>query len=181
MSVRLDRIVTRGGDTGETSLGDGQRVRKDDPLIEAMGTVDELNAILGIVRLHCSEHDQLALIQNTLFDIGAILCIPAREDGDTFLLEACAALEGAVEELRRDQAPLKSFILPGGSAGASWAHMARVVARRAERDLVALDQKRLAGVLRYMNRLSDYFFVLARHENRSGQDDILWRPRQSRH
>jgi len=179
VSVRLDRIVTRGGDAGKTSLGDGRRVRKDDPLIQAMGSVDELNAVLGLLRLHCSHHATLAAIQNTLFDLGAVLCMPERDGGEAFLQSECVVLEEAVEMLRRDQAPLRSFILPGGSVGASWAHMARVVARRVERDLVALDEARLGGMLRYMNRLSDYFFVLARHENDRGETDILWEPTQT--
>lgn len=174
MSLRLDRIVTRGGDKGMTSLGDGDRVRKDDPLIEAMGTVDELNAMIGLLRLHCAERDDLARIQHILFDLGAVLCIPGREVADGFAGSDLAWIENVLGSLREHQAPLRSFVLPGGSAGASWAHMARTVARRAERRVVTLDQTHLAPIVVFLNRLSDYFFVLARHLNDDGRDDILW-------
>ncbi|NVN44298.1 cob(I)yrinic acid a,c-diamide adenosyltransferase [Asaia siamensis] len=174
MSVRLDRIVTRGGDQGMTSLGDGARIRKDAPLIEAMGCVDELNAVVGLVRLHCPNRDELARIQNLLFDLGAILCIPEREDDGELVAGGVIWLDAEIIALRESQQPLTSFVLPGGSVGASWAHMARVVARRSERRVVALDQPRLASGVMFLNRLSDYFFVLARHMNQDGKTDILW-------
>ncbi|NIE79639.1 cob(I)yrinic acid a,c-diamide adenosyltransferase [Asaia sp. As-1742] len=177
MSVRLDRIVTRGGDGGMTSLGDGERVRKDDPLIEAMGALDELNAVIGLVRLSGAYGTELARIQNILFDIGAILCIPERNIHADAIEEDLLWLEDQIEQLRDRQEPLKSFVLPGGCSEASWAHMARTTARRAERRLVMLDQPRLTGGMAFLNRLSDYFFVLARHFNGDGKDDILWRPR----
>lgn len=174
MSVRLDRIVTRGGDQGMTSLGDGARIRKDAPLIEAMGCVDELNAVVGLVRLHSPNRDELARIQNLLFDLGAILCIPEREDDGGLVAGGVIWLDAEIIALRDSQQPLISFVLPGGSMGASWAHMARVVARRSERRVVALDQPRLASAVMFLNRLSDYFFVLARHMNQDGKTDILW-------
>ena len=177
MSLRLDRIVTRGGDKGMTSLGDGDRVRKDDPLIEAMGTVDELNATIGLLRLHCAKCDDLARIQHILFDLGAVLCIPEREVADSFAESDLVWIDTVLGAMREHQAPLHSFVLPGGSAGASWAHMARTIARRAERRVVTLDQTRLAPVVVFLNRLSDYFFLLARHLNDDGRDDILWQRR----
>lgn len=179
MSVRLDRIVTRGGDQGMTSLGDGARIRKDDPLIEAMGCVDELNAVVGLVRLHCPGRDALARIQNLLFDLGAILCIPEREDDGGRVAEGVIWLDSEIVALRESQQPLTSFVLPGGSVGASWAHMARVVARRSERRVVALDQARLVSAVKFLNRSSDYFFVLARHMNDDGCSDILWQRDQT--
>ncbi|WP_336945675.1 cob(I)yrinic acid a,c-diamide adenosyltransferase [Asaia sp. HN010] len=178
MSVRLDRIVTRGGDRGMTSLGDGARIRKDDPLIEAMGCVDELNAVVGLVRLHCPDRDELELIQNLLFDLGAVLCIPDREDDGARIAEGVIWLDAEIVALRESQQPLTSFVLPGGSVGASWAHMARVVARRSERRVVALDQTRLTSSVMFLNRVSDYFFVLARHMNDNGRSDVLWRRTQ---
>lgn len=179
MSLRLDRIVTRGGDKGMTSLGDGDRVRKDDPLIEAMGTVDELNAMIGLLRQRCLERVDLVRIQHILFDLGAVLCIPERGVADDFAEGDLTWIEEVIASLRERQAPLHSFVLPGGSEGASWAHMARTVARRAERRVVALNQIRLAPIIIFLNRLSDYFFVLARHLNEDGREDVLWQP-QSR-
>ncbi|WP_122049372.1 cob(I)yrinic acid a,c-diamide adenosyltransferase [Asaia bogorensis] len=176
MNVRLDRIVTRGGDGGMTSLGDGARVRKDDPVIEAMGCVDELNTIIGLVRLAGAFLDELARVQNILFDIGAVLCMPERNIDADAMAHHLPWLENEIERLRRDQEPLRSFVLPGGTSGSCWAHMARTAARRAERRLVTLDQPRLAGGLIFMNRLSDYFFVLARHFNNDGKSDVLWQP-----
>lgn len=174
MSVRLDRIVTRGGDGGMTSLGDGERVRKDDPLIEAMGCLDELNATVGLVRLAGACQDQLARVQNILFDIGAVLCMPGRDMPQALAADQIEWLEREIEVLRARQEPLRSFVLPGGSAGSSWAHLARTITRRAERRIVSLDQTRLAGAAAFLNRLSDYFFVLARHLNDDGRNDVLW-------
>lgn len=175
MSVRLDRIVTRGGDQGMTSLGDGARIRKDDPLIEAMGTVDELNAVIGLLCLHwASGREDLARIQNILFDLGAVLCIPLREVSAGFAEDGLAWLEDRLALLRDNQTPLTSFVLPGGSEGASWAHLARTVTRRAERCVVILEDARLLPVAMFLNRLSDYFFVLACHLNDDGRNDVLW-------
>ncbi|GBQ26280.1 cob(I)yrinic acid a,c-diamide adenosyltransferase [Gluconacetobacter sacchari] len=186
MSIRIDRIVTRGGDQGETSLGDGTRVDKSCARIEALGAVDEANATIGVLRLHVPHASPdtacLARIQSLLFDIGGILCVPESgpagtdqfRGGDT----AVAFLEQATERLRVRQAPLRSFVLPAGSPGAAHAHLARTVARRAERRVVTLSRLEPVSpsVLRCLNRLSDYLFVLARHLNNDGQDDVLWHP-----
>lgn len=178
--VRIDRVTTRGGDAGETSLGDGERVRKDSPQIEAIGTVDESNAAIGVLRLMTRdmvEYDaMLARIQNDLFDVGADLCVPGL-GGDRLRLSAAqiARLETEVAAMNVSLPPLTSFVLPGGSAGAAYAHMARVAVRRAERAVVGLDAFNPA-VLRYLNRLSDHLFVLARVLNDNGTGDVLWVP-----
>lgn len=186
MSIRIDRIVTRGGDDGQTSLGDGSRVEKSCGRIEALGAVDEANATIGVLRLHVPAASPdatcLARIQSLLFDIGGILCVPesgpAGADNFRGGDEAVAFLEQATEHLRARQSPLRSFVLPAGSPGAAHAHLARTVARRAERQVVALRRKEhvSGSVLRCLNRLSDYLFVLARHLNNDGQDDVLWHP-----
>jgi cob(I)alamin adenosyltransferase len=186
--VTLDRIYTRGGDEGETSLGDGARVAKDSPRIEAIGAVNETNAAIGLARLHTAgEPDTLlARIQNDLFDLGADLATP--EDGR----KAAGALrvtDSQVERLEREidrmnaaLRPLKSFILPGGSPAAAHIHFACTVARRAERHMVALKRSEPVGgpALRYINRLSDHLFVLARHLNDQGGSDVLWTPGANR-
>jgi cob(I)alamin adenosyltransferase len=182
--VRIDRVVTRGGDAGQTSLGDGERVRKDDPRIEAMGAVDEANAAIGMVRLQTRDvaatDAMLARIQNDLFDIGADLCVPG-EGGDRLRLTdtPVVRLEDEVAEMNSSLPALTSFILPGGSAGAAAAHQARVTVRRAERAVVRLDRVNPA-VLRYLNRLSDHLFVLARALNDKGAADVLWVPGANR-
>jgi len=158
-----------------TSLGNGERVRKDDSLIEAMGSVDELNAVLGLLRIHCPDRPEIARIQNLLFDLGAVLCVPEREYDVTLFKENVLWIEAEIAALRDRQLPLTSFVLPGGTPGAGWAHMARVAARRSERRLVALELSRLASAVVFLNRLSDYFFVLARHMNNDGEADILWK------
>jgi cob(I)alamin adenosyltransferase len=178
--VRINRVTTRGGDAGETSLGDGQRVRKDDPRIEVIGLVDEANSVIGVLRL--STHSMpdsdamLGRIQNDLFDVGADLCVPGA-DGDRLRLTDAQVLrlENEVAEMNASLPALTSFILPGGSTGAAYAHMARVIARRTERALVRLDQYNPA-ILRYLNRLSDHMFVLARVLNDNGASDVLWVP-----
>ncbi len=183
--VRLDVITTRGGDAGDTSLGDGSRVRKDALRVEAYGTVDELNATLGLLRLHLAgEADAMAArIQNDLFDLGADLCVPGTgadrlrvSDAQSLRLEAELAAMNALI------APLRSFVLPGGSAGAAHAHLARTVARRAERLVVALaaQEEVNPAAIRYLNRLSDHLFVLARHLNADGTADVAWVPGASR-
>jgi cob(I)alamin adenosyltransferase len=186
MSIRIDRIVTRGGDGGRTSLGDGTRVDKSSARIEALGAIDEANATIGVLRLHLSrpspDDSCLERMQSLLFDIGGMLCVP--ETGmpgvDTFQGGDAAVtfIEDATERLRARQDPLRSFVLPAGSAGATHAHLARTVVRRAERRVVALLQEETvsASVLRCLNRLSDYLFVLARHLNDDGRDDVLWHP-----
>ena len=191
--VTLDRIYTRGGDEGETSLGDGNRVAKDSPRIAAIGAVDETNAVIGLVRLHAagpgagSEADaMLGRIQNDLFDLGADLATP---DGGRKSQGALRISDGQVERLEREidslnagLAPLKSFILPGGTAAAAHLHLARTVARRAESSMVTLSRAEPLNpaALRYINRLSDHLFVLARHVNDRGKKDVLWTPGANR-
>lgn len=182
MSIRIDRIVTRGGDGGQTSLGDGTRVSKASDRIEAMGTVDELNAHLGVLCCHMTQDtrtaglgDEVRQIQSCLFDLGADLCMPDPDRSPSLTLQACAWLEVRLEDLRQHQQELRSFVLPGGSPVAAQAHLARTVARRAERRVAVLEQPP-AEALRFLNRLSDYFFVLARHANNHGETDILWSP-----
>ena len=178
--VRIDRVVTRGGDAGETSLGDGARIRKDSPRIEAIGSVDEANAAIGVLRrLTRTEPDadaMLARIQNDLFDLGADLCVPG-EGGDRLRLTDAPVLrlETEVETMNATLPPLTSFILPGGSDGAAHAHVARTVVRRAERAAFGVDGINPA-VIRYLNRLSDHLFVLARALNGNGSSDVLWVP-----
>ncbi len=168
--VRINRVTTRGGDKGETSLGDGTRVRKDDPRIDAIGAVDEANAAIGLLRLATREAADvtamLARIQNDLFDLGADLCVPG-EAGDRLRLSDTPVLrlEAEVTAMNAKLPPLTSFILPGGSAGSTYAHTARAVARRAERAIAALDQINPL-LLRYLNRLSDHLFVLGRGTKR---------------
>jgi cob(I)alamin adenosyltransferase len=176
--VRIDRVVTRGGDGGMTSLGDGARLRKDDPRIEAIGAVDEANAAIGWLGIVVSGETStmLARIQNDLFDVGADLCVPGEGGARLRLGDVpVARLEAEVEAMNAALPPLTSFILPGGSEAAARAHMARVIVRRAERGLIAVDG--LNPVLqRYMNRLSDHLFVLSRVLNGNGAGDVLWRP-----
>jgi cob(I)alamin adenosyltransferase len=181
--VRIDKVVTRGGDRGETSLGDGARLRKDAPRIEAIGAVDEANAAIGVLRLATrvapDADAMLARIQNDLFDVGADLSVPG-EGGDRLRLTDAPVerLEAEIAAMNDAQPPLTSFILPGGSAGAAHAHMARTVTRRAERAAVRLaaEEAVTPALLRYLNRLSDHLFVLARALNGNGADDVLWVP-----
>ena len=181
MTVRIDRVVTRGGDGGQTSLGDGTRVAKDHRRVEAYGTVDEANATLGILRLHTG-HDaeadaMLGRMQNDLFDIGADLCVPG-EAGDRLRVPARMAerLEAEVAAINTALTPLTSFVLPGGTPAAAHAHLARTVLRRAERRVVRLMQDEPVNpeLVRALNRMSDLLFVLGRRLNASG--DVLWVP-----
>jgi len=180
--VRIDRVVTRGGDGGETSLGDGTRVRKDDARVEAYGTVDEANAAIGILRLYTQADDVadafLARVQNDLFDIGADLCVPG-EAGERLRVTAAMAdrLEQETAALNEALAPLTSFILPGGTQAAAHAHLARTIVRRAERRVVtlAVDETVNPDVIKALNRLSDLLFVLGRHLN-GADGDVLWVP-----
>ncbi len=188
--VRLTRIYTKGGDKGETSLGSGARVAKHDPRVAAYGTVDEANATIGLVRLHlggtqaAAEADAiLGRVQNDLFDLGADLCRPeSPEPAEPPPLRVTdgqvARLEGEIDRLNADLAPLESFVLPGGTAGAAYLHLARTVARRAEREMTALAQSEAVNpeAIRYINRLSDLLFVLARALNDGGAQDVLWEP-----
>lgn len=177
MAHRLSKIVTRTGDAGTTGLGDGSRVSKESARIAAIGDVDELNAALGVLRTEslAAEVDALLVtVQHDLFDLGGELSIP----GYTAVTDDhVARLEAAVERFNADLPPLKDFILPGGSRGAALAHVCRTVCRRAERALVHLAASEPVGdaTRRYLNRLSDVFFVLARVLNRaSGRADVLW-------
>ena len=184
--IRIDRVVTRGGDRGDTSLGDGRRVRKDAPRVEAFGTVDEANAVLGLLRVQlggaAGADAMLARIQNDLFDIGADLCVPG-EGGDRLRLgdAPAARLEAEIAAMNAGLPPLSSFVLPGGTPGAAWAHLARTVVRRAERQVVALAGQEPVNpaIVRYLNRLSDHLFVLGRTLN-GPAGDVLWVPGANR-
>jgi cob(I)alamin adenosyltransferase len=186
--VRLTRIYTRGGDAGETSLGDGARVAKHDLRVEAFGTVDEANAAIGLARLSASgEADaMLARIQNDLFDLGADLCTPEdeRKAAGALRIQASqvARLEREIDVLNAELKPLDSFILPGGSPCAAHLHLARTVTRRAERLVAALAARETVNgeALKYLNRLSDHLFVLGRHVNDKGAGDVLWTPGANR-
>jgi cob(I)alamin adenosyltransferase len=185
--VRLDVIVTRGGDQGETSLGDGTRVRKDAVRVAAYGTVDEANAAIGLLRCElapASEEDaMLARVQNDLFDVGADLCVPGEGGARLRLADSQSArLEAEIAAMNAALPPLRSFVLPGGTRAAAAAHLARTVARRAEREVVALAavEEVNPSVIRYLNRLSDHLFVLARRLNGNGAGDVLWTPGANR-
>lgn len=177
--VRIDRVVTRGGDGGMTSLGDGARVRKDVALIETIGTVDEANAAIGWLRAALSGQDadaMLARIQNDLFDLGADLCVPGEGGSRLRLTDGPSArLEGEIAALNASLPPLTSFVLPGGTEAAARAHVARTIVRRAERCAVGTEGLNPA-IRRYLNRLSDFLFVLARVLNDNGAKDVMWRP-----
>lgn len=186
MSICIDRVVTRGGDAGQTSLGDGSRVSKGTARVEAIGSLDELNAVVGVLRAHskegCAVYAELMHVQNLLFDMGADLCQPetttAKKTPRRVSETAVVLLEEQIAGLQAKQAPLTSFVLPGGSLAAAWAHMARTQARKTERCCVVLAaQENINPVLlKILNRLSDYFFVLSRHFNNDGQTDVLWVP-----
>jgi cob(I)alamin adenosyltransferase len=181
--VRLTRIYTRGGDKGETSLGDGSRVAKHDLRVEAYGIVDEGNAAVGLVRLHASgeEDAMLARIQNDLFDLGADLCRPGNE-GLRIAQGQVDRLEAEIDAMNAALKPLESFILPGGTPAASYLHLARTIVRRAERAMTALAQAEPVNpiAIAYVNRLSDHLFVLARRLNGNGSQDVLWVPGANR-
>jgi cob(I)alamin adenosyltransferase len=180
--VRLTRIYTRGGDRGETSLADGARVKKSATRVAAYGTVEEANAAIGLARLHVEgeEDAMLARIQNDLFDLGADLATPEggrKSEGALRILAAqVARLEHEIDAMNRSLAPLESFILPGGSAAAAALHLARTIVRRAERVSCELAQSEAVNpeALKYLNRLSDHLFVLARRLNDNGARDHLW-------
>jgi cob(I)alamin adenosyltransferase len=186
--VRLDKIYTRGGDAGETGLGDGSRVSKAGPRVAAIGAVDETNAAIGIARLDAQgDRDaMLGRIQNELFDLGADLCVPEdgrKAEGALRVTPAqVARLEAEIDAMNAALAPLTSFILPGGTPLAAHLHMARTIARRAETRIAALAGQETVNptVLQYINRLSDHLFVMARLANDGGAGDVLWVPGQSR-
>jgi cob(I)alamin adenosyltransferase len=183
--MRIDRIVTRGGDGGETSLGDGARVPKDALRVDAYGTVDEANAAIGLLRLHAdpAADAMLARIQNDLFDVGSDLCVPG-EAGDRLRLTDAPVLrlEAEVVAMNAGLPPLDSFVLPGGTPAAAHAHLARTVVRRAERLVVALSHAEPVNpaILRMLNRLSDHLFVLGRVMNENGAGDVKWIPGANR-
>jgi cob(I)alamin adenosyltransferase len=186
--VRLTRIYTRGGDTGETSLGDGLRIKKHALRVAAYGTVDEANAAIGIARIHADAETNAMLgrIQNDLFDLGADLCTP--EDGrrGAGALRIAAAqverLESEIDAMNAALRPLDSFVLPGGTAAAACLHLARTVTRRAERLVSELAESERINpeALKYLNRLSDHLFVLSRRVNDNGAEDVLWEPGANR-
>ena len=191
--VTLNRIYTRTGDDGTTALGTGERRKKYDLRIAAYGTLDEVNATLGLARLHTADDAALdavlARIQNDLFDVGADLCMPGKGKGPGGArLDATEAqvawLEGEIDRLNAALAPLKSFILPGGTAAAAYLHLARTVCRRAERLIAELKDRPGESVtpaaLKYVNRLSDFLFVASRHANGKGARDVLWSPGHNR-
>ena len=183
--VRLTRIYTRGGDKGETSLGDGSRTPKDDLRVESFGTVDEANAAIGLARLHSqgAADAMLRRIQNDLFDLGADLCNPKPEPGALQIVQPqIDRLEHEIDAMNAELKPLESFILPGGTAASAYLHLARTVVRRAERLTVALARDDAVNPLAivYLNRLSDHLFVLSRHLNDKGARDVLWVPGANR-
>lgn len=181
--ININRVVTRGGDRGETSLGDGSRVSKDALRIEAFGTVDEANAALGVLRLNLAGDQaadaMLARASNDLFDVGADLCVPEGPGERLRVTDAPSLrLEAEIADLNSALAPLTSFVLPGGTAGAAQAHVARTVVRRAERCVVRLSHEESVNpeIIRLLNRLSDFLFVLGRRLNNNGAGDVLWVP-----
>jgi cob(I)alamin adenosyltransferase len=194
--VVLNKIYTRTGDQGATALGTGERRLKNDLRIEAYGAIDEANSAIGLARVatatdpDCARVDAMLLcVQNDLFDLGADLCIPETNakpgrEALRIVQSQVDRLERKIDELNADLAPLLSFVLPGGSPAAAALHLARTVTRRAERVLVALTNEPGETVgepaLKYINRLSDFLFVAARHVNGKGESDILWVPGQNR-
>src|SRR5579884_3295240 len=191
--VVLNKIYTRTGDDGTTALGTGERRKKYDLRIAAYGTVDETNAAIGVARLHTGDDAALdaalARIQNDLFDVGADLCTPGQGKGPggarlTVTEAQVAWLEAEIDRLNGALVPLRSFVLPGGSAAAAYLHLARALCRRAERLIAELkdkpDETVTPEVLKYVNRLSDFLFVASRHANAKGEGDVLWVPGQNR-
>ena len=190
--VKLTRIYTRGGDKGETSLSDGTRIKKHALRIEAIGAVDEANAVIGMARLETGSHAQagpdtmLGRIQNDLFDLGADISTPEGGGGAKGPLRILATqverLEHEIDAMNTELQPLDSFVLPGGTELAAALHVARTVVRRAERLAVALAEKETVNpeAIKYLNRLSDHLFQLARTANDKGLSDVLWRPGANR-
>ncbi len=191
--VVLNKIYTRTGDDGTTALGSGERRKKYDLRVAAYGTLDEVNAALGIARLHTAADAALdgvlARIQNDLFDVGADLCTPGKGKGPggarlTVTAAQVAWLEAEIDRLNAELEPLRSFVLPGGSAAAAYLHLARTICRRGERLVVELKDRPGesvgAEVLKYVNRLSDFLFVAARYANGAGAADVLWIPGRNR-
>jgi cob(I)alamin adenosyltransferase len=191
--VRLNKIYTRTGDDGTTGLGSGKRVPKYDLRVESYGTVDEANAAIGMARLHLQAHPDvdamLNRIQNDLFDLGADLCTPVSSEPLPYeplriVQEQVDRLEREIDTLNADLEPLRSFVLPGGTAAAAHLHLARTISRRAERLMTELavtpGEKVGTPALRYVNRLSDFLFVASRWVNAKASGDILWVPGKNR-
>jgi cob(I)alamin adenosyltransferase len=192
--VKLNKIYTKTGDAGTTGLGTGERVSKNSLRISAYGTVDETNSAIGMVRAYLGSgypglDKKLERIQNDLFDLGADLCVPDR--GEKLKHEPLRItdaqverLEHEIDELNAELKPLKSFVLPGGAPAAAALHMARTICRRAEREMVALQEMKNEPVgpaaMKYINRLSDFLFVASRYVNDRGKNDVLWVPGQNR-
>ncbi len=181
--VQLTRIYTRGGDKGKTSLGNGSRVAKHDRRVAAYGTVDECNSVIGLARLQSGDGEadaMLSRIQNDLFDLGADLCTPEEEAPEYPPLRMTSAqverLEQEIDAMNAELEPLQSFVLPGGTALSAYLHLARTVARRAEREMTALAEHEAINpeAIRFINRLSDLLFVMARYCNDKGRADVLW-------
>ena len=186
--VKLSKIYTRGGDGGETSLGSGERVAKHSLRVAAYGTIDEANAVIGLARLSSKDDPDamLGCIQNDLFDLGADLCRPEHsrsgEDALRITTEQVERLEVEIDGMNTELEPLGSFVLPGGSEAAAYLHLARTVVRRAERLMTELAETEAvnAQALKYVNRLSDHLFQLARRLNENGKIDVLWVPGANR-
>ena len=183
--MKLDRIYTRGGDSGLTSLGDGTRVPKYQIRVRAMGSVDEANSALGVAILHIEDlqiREMLSAVQNDLFDLGADLCRPELENPEKTPLRIAAgqvaALERQIDLINASLGPLTSFVLPGGTVASAQLHVARAISRRAERDIAELAAAEPINpeMLKYLNRLSDLLFVSARYTNKRGTADVLWLP-----
>ncbi len=191
--VVLNKIYTRTGDDGSTALGSGERRKKYDPRVAAYGTIDEANAAIGVARLHTSHEAELdaalARIQNDLFDVGADLCTPGKGKGPggarlTVTDKQVEWLEAEIDRFNAALQPLRSFVLPGGSAASAHLHLARTICRRAERFIAELkdkpDESVSSEVLKYINRLSDFLFVASRYANSRGAGDVLWKPGENR-
>jgi cob(I)alamin adenosyltransferase len=191
--VKLNKIYTRTGDDGTTGLGTGERRKKYDLRIAAYGTTDEVNAAIGVARLYTADDTALdaalSRIQNDLFDVGADLCTPGQGKGPggarlTVTANQVTWLESEIDRLNAELSPLRSFVLPGGSAAAAYLHLARTICRRAERLIAELKDEPGESVtdevLQYVNRLSDYLFVASRYANGKGARDVLWKPGQNR-
>ena len=193
--VVLNKIYTRTGDDGTTALGTGERRKKFDLRIAAYGTIDETNAAIGVARLHTRDNGALdavlARIQNDLFDVGADLCTPVKTGGKgeggarlTVTDTQVTWLEAEIDRLNAELGPLRSFVLPGGSAAAAYLHLARTICRRAERLIAELaaqpGEPVTPAVLKYVNRLSDFLFVASRYANDKGSSDVLWKPGENR-
>ena len=184
--VKLNKIYTRTGDAGETSLVNGMRVSKHARRPSAFGEVDEANSVIGLARLHTGDiadsDAMLARIQNDLFDLGADIATPETDKPALRITsEQVTRLETEIDMMNAELDPLGSFILPGGSQASAWLHLARTVTRRAERHMTELAAEEVVNdnAMRYVNRLSDHLFVLARRLNENGKTDVLWRPGQN--